>query len=202
VLALLAAACSGPPSPPTAATPASAGFTDRMNSYLFGPPAQPGQGPAEPEDPDCPPIDVRQGASTITVYGSGDQAATNVRYQATVGQLARECAVLGATMTMKVGLQGRIILGPVGGPGRLDVPIRLALVQEGPDPKPIWTKLYRVPVEIPPGQTNVPFVHIEDNMTFPKPSAAALEAYVIYAGFDRQGLKEQPARGRRQRSAR
>jgi hypothetical protein len=185
----------------TSASSTGSGISDRMSSMLFGSPAQQGQGAVEPDNPDCPPLDVRQGASTITVYGSGEQAATNVRYQATVGQLARECAVLGATMTIKVGLQGRIILGPVGGPGRLDVPIRFALVQEGPEPKTIWTKLYKVAVDIPAGQTNVSFVHIEDNITFPKPKSSELEAYVIYAGFDQQGLREQP-RARRGRPAR
>jgi hypothetical protein len=172
-----------------------------MTSALFGPPARPGQGAAEPDRTHCPPLDVRQGASTITVYGSGDRVATNVRYQATVAELARECAALGATMTIKVGLQGRVILGPVGGPGRLDVPVRFALVQEGPEPKTIWTKLYKLSVEIPAGQTNVPFTHIEDNLTFPKPRPSELEAYVIYAGFDQQGLREEP-RGRRGRRGR
>lgn len=161
-----------------------------MSSMVFGPPAKPGQGRVEPRDrPECPVVDVRQGASTVTVYGSGDQTPTNVRYQATVAQIARECSILGPTMTAKVGLQGRVILGPVGGPGRLDVPVRFALVREGPEPKTIWTQFYRVPVDIPSGQTNVPFVHIDDKISFPTPSAREVEAYVFYVGFDQQALK-------------
>jgi hypothetical protein len=161
-------------------------FTERMSSTLFGEPAKPvATNAREPEKPECPPVDVREGASTITTYAAGESVATNVRYQATVGQLARECALMGATMTIKVGMQARVLLGPAGGPGRLDVPIRFALVHEGPEPKTIWTKLYKVPVNIPAGQTNVAFTHVEDNMTFPKPSGSDLERYVIYAGFDR-----------------
>lgn len=198
-LSLALAGCGGPgfggggPAPAASggASGSSGTLVDRMSSTLFGPPATLGQGRTEPDIPECPPVDVRQGASTITTYGGAEQAATNVRYQATVAQLARECAGLGATMTMKVGLQGRVILGPVGGPGRLDIPVRFALVQEGPQPKTIWTKLYRIAVDIPPGQTNVPFVHVEDNITFPRPKGDEIDAYVVYVGFDQTGAKEE-----------
>ena len=88
------------------------------------------------------------------------------------------------------GMQGRVLLGPAGSPGQVDVPLRLALVQEGLEPKTIWTKLYRIPVMVPPGQSNVSFVHIEEDMTFPAPSAADVESYVIYLGFDPAGSNE------------
>jgi hypothetical protein len=172
------------------ATGSTGSFMDRMSSGLFGAPAKPGQGRVEQENPECPPVDVRQGASTVTIYGSGEHAATNVRYQATTAQMARECAVLAGTMTMKVGLQGRVVLGPVGGAGRLDLPVRFAVVQEGPNPKTIWTKLYRIPVDVPAGQTNVPFVHVEENITFPIPKGEEIDAYVVYVGFDQTGAKE------------
>ena len=87
-------------------------------------------------------------------------------------------------------MQGRVLLGPAGDTGQLEVPVRLALVEEGMQPKAVWTKLYRIPVTVPPGQTNVSFVHIEEDMTVPKPSAAALDNYVIYVGFDPAAAKE------------
>ena len=40
-----------------------------------------------------------------------------MRYQVGIAQTARECAALGGVMTMKVGVQGRVLLGPAGGPG-------------------------------------------------------------------------------------
>jgi hypothetical protein len=203
--AFVVAACSGlggAQPEATGSSPPQAGFGDRVTSLVFGPPAAPGQGRAEPErEPDCPPVDVRQGAATITVYGSGEQAPTNVRYQATVAQLARDCAVSAGTMTVRVGLQGRVILGPVGGPGRLDVPVRFALVRAGPNSQTVWTQLYRVPVDIPPGQRNVAFTHVDDRISFTMPSAADFDAYIFYVGFDQQGLREQP-RGRRSQTRR
>jgi hypothetical protein len=205
-LCLAIAGCSslGGSTGTTAATPAatpaaSRSFGDRMADTLFGgPPPATATPSGRPQDEiDCPVVDVRQGASTITVHAKGDPVATNVRYQATIGQYARECVLAGATLTIKVGVQGRVILGPVGEPGTVDVPLRIALVQEGPDPKTIWTKLYKVAVAIPAGDTNVPFVQVEENLSVPKPSSSDLESYVVYVGFDQQALNEKPARRQR-----
>jgi hypothetical protein len=153
--------------------------------------------PAGP-DPniDCPSVTVRSGAATLAVNTPGvEPSATNLRFQATVSQTARECAVGGGNMTMKIGIQGRVILGPAGTPGTVEVPMRLALVREGIEPRTIWTKLYRVPVNVPAGQTNVPFVQVEEGMSFPVPSAQDLEAYVVYVGFDPSALApEKPKR--------
>ena len=168
---------------------------------MFGPPAQTAAAQPEEDNPECPTIDVRQGASTLATYGAADHNATTVRYQATVGQTARECAKRGATMTMKIGMQGRVILGPMGTPGRLDVPIRFAIVQEGPEPKTIWTKLYLVPVTLSTDQPSMPFTHVIEDMTVPMPSSDELGRYVIYVGFDPRGAPEEkskkPQRGQK-----
>lgn len=205
LLAFAASGCAGgifgssePASPAPASPSRSSSFTERMNAYFFGSAARPGDpeaGSAPQADVDCPSVDIRSGASTLSVAAPGGEPnATNLRYQASIGQMARECAVLGPTMTIKVGVQGRIILGPLGGPGQVEVPMRLALVHEGIEPKTVWTKFYRVPVTIPPGQTNIPFVHVEEDITFPTPKRADLEAYVVYVGFDPAAMTQQPVK--------
>lgn len=179
-------------------TPAAAqsndSFLDRMKN-MFAPgspsPSAPQRQGGPPDDElACPVVDIRNGASTITVHGPGETVSTNVKYQATIAQTARECAVLGSTMTVKVGMQGRLLLGPVGGPGQLDIPVRVALVHEGPEPKTLWTKLTRIPVQIAAGQTNVPFVHVEQDLTIPTPKTEDIDMFVVYVGFDPQGAKE------------
>lgn len=142
----------------------------------------------------CPSVDVRPGTSSLAFNMPGAEGAMGLRYQATLGQTARECHAVGGNLNMKVGVQGRIILGPAGGPGTIEVPLRLALVQEGPSPKTHWTRLYRIPVTISEGVPNVAFTHVEEDLTVPMPSPGALEAYVVYVGFDAVALKEQPKR--------
>ena len=56
----------------------------------------------------------------------------SLKYQGTFVRAARECAVVGGQMVMKVGVEGRIIVGPAGGPGQVDVPLRIAVVDEKP----------------------------------------------------------------------
>jgi hypothetical protein len=157
----------------TSATPAAA------------PAAAGGEGAAKAEI-DCPTVTVRTGASAwmVTAGGSGP---TNVRYQGSIGQIARECAVLGETMTMRVGVEGRILVGPKGGPGSVNVPLRIALVQEGPKPRPLWSKFYSVPVSVPAGASQAIFSQVEDDVTFPLPANKNLDSYVVYVGFDPKG---------------
>lgn len=150
---------------------------------------KPAEAKAPNTDVECPVVQVRNGASTWQEPSGG--GSTDLKYQASLGQMARECAILGDTMTVKIGIEGRVLTGPKGTPGTIQVPLRLALVQEGPKPKSIWTKFYPVPVTIPAGQSGVPFTHVEDDLTFPLPADKDITAYVIYVGFDPQGLARQ-----------
>jgi hypothetical protein len=182
--------------------PAAAGgspFRDRMSKLFFGTKAEETQAlAANTADPnlDCPMADIRAGASTLRLPpgSEGAGAGSTLRYQATISRLARECQVRGPTMTVKVGVQGRVIIGPAGGPGQIEIPLRYALVQEGPEPKTILTKLYRFPVTIGDGQNSAPFLHIEEDFAFPVPPGGQLESYVVYVGFDPGAAKEQPAK--------
>jgi hypothetical protein len=123
-----------------------------------------------------------------------ENSALAVKYQVSFLQAARECIAAGPNVTFKVGVQGRIVLGPAGGPGTLNVPLRYALVREGLEPKTLWTKLFMVPVSIQPGQLNLPWVHVEEEMTVPRPSEQEQEALVIYIGFDPDGASAKPAK--------
>lgn len=137
-------------------------------------------------DVNCPGVEVRQGASTLTIGPNGDTSAMSLKYQASFVREARECAVSGGNMVMKIGVEGRIIVGPGGGPGQIDVPLRIAVVQEtASNMTPVATKLVRIPVTIAAGQGNVPFTYVEDGLSFPLPDpTTALDDYKAYVGFD------------------
>lgn len=183
-------------------TPAAAqdSITDKLGGWFgFGkssaPPAA-GSNPAGPAvEIDCPNVAVRQGAATLAITQPGSEPGPmTTRYQASLGQMARECAALGGVMTMKVGVEGRVLVGPVGGPGQVDIPLRMAVVQEGPAPKTVLSKFYKLAVAIPPGQTGAAFVHVEQDLSFPMPRGADLDAYVVYVGFDPASLSAKPER--------
>ena len=153
-------------------------------------------GPSLPPDFECPPVQVRTGAATLTSSSNpAEPTALNLRYQVTIGTTARECRMgPGNMVSMKVGMQGRVILGPEGGnPAPIDVPLRFAVVQENVDTKVITTKLDRVPVTMPPNDSNVLFSHVTEGLEFPMPRGGDIDYYLIYIGFDpaaRAGAKK------------
>ncbi len=168
-------------------------FTDRMSSSLFGPPASAAAPTPTKAELDCPGVDVRAGGSTLAINEPRVEASPmTLRYQASIGRTARECIGRGNAMTMKVGVEGRIIVGPAGGPGQMEVPLRYTVVKEGPTPSTIMTKFHRVGVSIPAGAGNVAFSHIDEDITFPVPPGEELWSYVVYVGFDPEGLKQKP----------
>ena len=181
----------------------SPSVTDRFTSLFNSSPSGQTQAKVAGPDPnlDCPTVDVRQGASTLqtTATGKGTDAGS-LQYQVTIARTARECALNAGTMSIKVGVQGRIILGPAGAPTQIDVPLRLAVIREGIEPKTIWTRLTKLPIAVPNGQSSVPFTYVEENLSFPVPDAGELDAYVIYVGFD-QAAKEPPPRTKKGRKA-
>ena len=100
-------------------------------------------------------VDIRTGASTLEVAAKSEQpTAGDLRHQPLFGQTARECLAQAGTMSIKVGVQGRVILGPMGAPGQINVPLRYAVVREGPEPKTIATKFKRLSVAVPADQTH------------------------------------------------
>jgi hypothetical protein len=192
-LALTAAACS---SSGTTVSGEDPSFADRFRSAMA---SSTGQAPASPGAPGgskvldtCPNVELRQGAATLTINNNPkDPSAMQLRYQIAVMQTARECTSAGGMLMIRVGVQGRIVLGPAGTPGSLEIPLRYALIEEGPDPKTIYTKLHRIPVTIAEGQPNVPFTHIEEAISVPMPSPAVFDRYVIYVGFDALGSAQE-----------
>jgi len=161
--------------------------------------AAPGEPPTA--DYDCPSVEIRRGTGTLNVAAkSGGATAGDLRYQLSLRNTARECLVQAGTMTVRVGVQGRIILGPFGGPGDVDIPVRYAIVREGTQPKTIVTKFKRFSAVVPPGETNVEFTDIEDGLTFPIPSDHELSAYIVYIGFDEVGDRNErkPAKKKQQ----
>lgn len=134
---------------------------------------------------DCPMLTVRTGAGSWQVTAGG-----GLRYQATIGRLARECTISNGMMLVKVGIEGRVLMGEKGSPGQVKVPVRIAVVNEGPSPKTVTTKFFAVAVDVPADPGHAPFTVVEDQIAFPLLKPYEMERYIIYVGFDPQGTPE------------
>jgi len=144
-------------------------------------------------DLDCPTVELRTGAATLLVGGKpgeGPPSALDVRYQGSITRTARECHVSGGTMTVKVGIEGRVITGPAGAPGVVEVPLRIAVVREGPQPKTIVSRFGRETVNLQNAVDRATFTHIDPDVSFAVPLPSyQIRDYVIYVGFDPVGAQ-------------
>ena len=140
----------------------------------------------------CPPVSIRAGASTYAVAAPGKQPIGNdLRYQATITRTARDCTLTGDHITARIGIQGRVIVGPAGNPPTVEIPLRVAVVQGGVQERTIATKVYRTTVAM--NETgSVPFSLVAEDMVYPVPPGAVGDSYIFYIGFDPQALKPEP----------
>ncbi|BBO08575.1 hypothetical protein [Bradyrhizobium sp. TM102] len=184
---------------------AAQSLTDRFKSLFGGksdepapPKPAPASGQPAEDDVDCPQVTVRAGASTYAVGAAGKPAVGNeIRFQASITKMARECARSSAGITARIGIQGRVIAGPAGAPATVEVPLRVAVVQGGVGEKVIASKAYRTTVEMSEGGS-VPFTFIVEDLAYPTPSASTADSYVFYVGFDPQALSPEP-KGRKKK---
>src|SRR5262249_26304757 len=117
---LLAASCSTG----SAVLQSVSSAGDRF-SELFGSNTQAATAtPEENNEQYCPSVSGREGTATLTAAAQvSSTGISGTRYQGTIIRTARECTLRdGNTITAKVGIQGRIIVGPAGAPPTVEVP--------------------------------------------------------------------------------
>jgi hypothetical protein len=141
----------------------------------------------------CPELGVLEGAAAWR--GSGPATgATGVAYQASLGNLARECTVSGTQMLIRVGVEGRLLLGSAGRPGAYSVPVRVVVKRRNDI---VTQRFTRLNVTVPANDTQAEFVHIEENIALPISENDPAEEFDLYVGFDPTG---QAARDQRRRA--
>lgn len=158
-----------------------------LNVFKYGGLTKPEPMKEEDEEIECPSVQILEGTAALRAESGG-----GVRHQFSVVQTARECRAEGGNIVIKMGVEGRALLGPSGSPGSFTVPVRF-VAKRGD--KIIASKLQRQSVTIPSGETQASFVAIEEGMTIPKAGAGELELFV---GLDASGgAAEKPVRKKR-----
>ncbi|EFL88899.1 hypothetical protein [Ahrensia sp. R2A130] len=128
----------------------------------------------------CPTVQIRAGTESFRILPKGEDPETSdkVRYQVSITNAARECNYVGQNLQMRVGVKGRLITGPVGGPGTVTMPIRIA-VTEGNET--IYSKLYKQPETISSGESAKLFSFVDEEVIIPAPTRPNIRVYI---GFD------------------
>jgi len=131
----------------------------------------------------CPIVVVLEGAAASRVYSGSPPSSANLRHQYSIDDAVRECAIEGENIAIKVGIAGKVLLGPAGGPGTYSVPVRVAVIRDS-DNQPLVSKLYHVTATIASGQTYATFSIVTEPLIVPFTQEHAEEDYSIKAGID------------------
>ena len=138
--------------------------------------------PTSPEDLDCPDVGVAEGGATSRV---GGQSSDSVRYQFTIGDVARECDPHGGQFALKVGVSGRLLIGPAGSPGTYGTTLHLQ-VKRVADSKVLIDKTYKISADTA-GAAQAPFSFVSEPITLPLTRARLADDYSIFVGLGQGG---------------
>lgn len=127
----------------------------------------------------CPQVELREGTAVYRTYVKGsDGDPAKIIHQGSIADTTRQCRINGDQIVATVVAAGRLVAGPAGTSGQVDVPIRVAVI-EGENV--LYSELIKQPVMLPEGQPTTQFVFTNSTVTFPASSAANAK---ILVGFD------------------
>lgn len=152
-------------------------------------PPPPDRLPKDEEDEQfaCPEVIIADGGAAVRAQSGPDSGS--LRHQISILNVARECTPTGnGGFRLKVGVEGRVLLGPAGGPGSYGATLT-TLVTRGTTQ--IARRAARVGGTVASGQGGADFSHIEDGIVVP-PGRGDVE---IIIGLGAGGAT--PARARR-----
>lgn len=145
---------------------------------------------------DCPEILVDTGTASLRVPAGAENSS--VRYQLSLGDMARECSIEGDRILIKVGVEGAAVLGPSGAPGSYSGTLRISARRQKNEDI-IDSKSYRVSATIASGATRGEFRVISDALAVPYLGPQAADDYEILVGFEGGGEREAPAAPKRRK---
>lgn len=131
---------------------------------------------------ECPEIKVRPGSEALFFYGKGKVGdPRSLNYQAVIEKQSRNCVVSNGLITVKMGVVGRLLLGPSGNQTNVNLPLRFAVEREG---VAVFSERYEIPVAITPPSQAEEFVKVVENVDIPYLGG---ERITIWVGFDTKG---------------
>lgn len=140
----------------------------------------------------CPEIIILEGTAASQVHAGTPPSSANLRYQFGLTDAARECSLEGDQLTIKIGVAGKVLLGPAGSAGTYTVPVRMAIVREQGN-EPLVSKLYRASVTVGATSADADFTIVSELLHVPFIQDHAEEDYSIKVGIDEAASADKSA---------
>lgn len=154
-------------------------------------PPNPNAGPRERID--CPVIQIEPGHSAVRVGGA---EGSSVRYQISIGDVARDCVRQGDQLVVRVGVETRTVLGPAGAAGTYTAPLKVSMRKVAGE-QILSSKTYRVGGAVGSSGNSINSL-IADPISAPFTTQHADEDYEIVLALGEGGGEEKASRRRRQ----
>lgn len=132
----------------------------------------------------CPSVVIQEGTEVLRLYEGEERNASTVRYQATILQTALECTTAVGQYGLSLGIAGRVLLGPLGSPAAVDLPIRIAIVDTNTGTV-LSSDLRRTQAIIEPTEVSATFTLVDRTFFLPVPNRQS--DYQVLVGFDELG---------------
>ncbi len=134
----------------------------------------------DPNDVYCPAVFVPDGGAAIQAFAGAAGDNTRLRHQIVVSRLSRECQARGdGTVSVRVGVEVRAMLGPAGASGRFDAPVTVSIKY---NEQPVMSRTHRVAIPIPAGTAQGEASVIENDLIVPADKAWGYDIEVTLAG--------------------
>jgi hypothetical protein len=138
----------------------------------------------------CPPVVIRVGTEAMSLYDKGHDADPQyVRFLGSIGKTARECHQDGDTLSIKLGIAGRVVAGPKGSAGTVTLPLRVAVTKQMSGGKgPLYSQLFKIQVPVAAPTLSADYSQVFDQVNVKVgPDDHDL---IVYVGFDEGKKKE------------
>jgi hypothetical protein len=131
----------------------------------------------------CPRFKVWPADRHITVYEpgrTGERLA--MKYRGSITKTARECQIDGRRVRIKYGVSGRVLMGPKGTDGQINLPANLYLTKA--DGTKIETQPMQIGVELR-RENPVDYFSVVRTMNFEAAPGTSPSSYKLFIAFDR-----------------
>jgi hypothetical protein len=127
----------------------------------------------------CPQIVIRDEGAIYKTYAAGAKNdPAQLAYQASLVQGTRQCTTDGTALNMTIVVQGRLVAGPMGGSGSVNLPIKVS-VMDGETV--LYSDTTNYQASIPAGQGSTQFLYTDNKIHVTGGAAGFVSVYASFA---------------------
>jgi hypothetical protein len=130
----------------------------------------------------CPQVVAWPRDRLLTIYQPGHTGdSLSVVHRGEITKMARECQIYSDRVVVKYGFAGRVLLGPKGAPGTVNLPVNIRVA--GSEQKTLATDKMSIATTIPQGDP-VGYFSMVREIAFPIQIGTRPEDYKVFVAFD------------------